>query len=411
MIHTRPELVILGTGFGGFSLAKNIDHDLYSVTVVSPRNHFIFTPLLPSTTVGTIEFRSIIEPIRGSHRQLKYVQALCTSLDVKRKIVRCKSVLDASRFDLTFDKLVIAVGMVSNTFGVSGVEKYALYLKDLTDARAIRQRIIDCFERAAQPSTSMAERKRLLHFVVVGGGPTGIEFAAEMHDFLTEDLSKAYAQFISEVQITLLEAGKQILNTFDEELSRYTRKLFRRQRIVVKTNSPVVRVEKTIIHLADRTKIPYGLVVWSTGVGATKFIKSLRLQKDGSSRLVVDEYLRVLQHESIYAVGDCAAVRGKSYPATAQVAEQQGAYLAKALNRERQGKQVPSFKYRHKGMLAYVGGGKALADLAAFKGKGFVTWLFWRSTYLTKLVSLKNKTLVLFDWFKTFVFGRDISRF
>ncbi len=407
----HKELVILGTGFGGFSLAKNIDHDLYSVTVVSPRNHFIFTPLLPSTTVGTIEFRSIIEPIRGTHRALKYIQALCTTVDTKNKIVRCQSVLDSSQFDITFDKLVIAVGMVNNTFGISGVGKHALFLKDLADARAIRQCIIDCFEQAALPSTGTAKKKRLLHFVVVGGGPTGVEFAAEMHDFLTENLKRAYPQLVSEVQITLLEAERQILNTFDEELSRFARRLFRRQHIRVKTNSPVVRVEKTIIHLSDGAKIPYGLVVWSTGVGATKFVKSLRIQKDGSSRLIVDKHLHAVGYDNIYAIGDCAAMLGQSFPATAQVAEQQGAYLAKAFNSEQRGKRIHEFKYRHKGMLAYIGGGKAIADLSVFKGKGFATWLLWRSTYLTKLVSMRNKTLVIFDWFKTFVFGRDMSRF
>jgi NADH:ubiquinone reductase (non-electrogenic) len=232
-----------------------------------------------------------------------------------------------------------------------------------------------------------------------------------MHDFLTEDLRKAYPGLVPDVRITLLEATQQILNTFDEELSRYTMKLFQRQRIDVRMGSPVVGVESEFIRLADGSKIPYGLAVWSTGVGPTELVRSLPLSKDKSFRLVTDEYFRLDGTGSVFAIGDCVTIQGKSLPATAQVAQQEGAYLGKSLNRRARGKSVSPFRYRHYGMLAYVGSGKALADLAAFKGKGFLTWLFWRSAYLTRLVSIKNKTLVLFDWFKTLVFGRDISRF
>lgn len=407
----KPTLLVLGTGFAGFSLLRTIDPELYRVVVISPRNHFIFTPLLPSTTVGTIEFRSIIEPIRSARRQLEFYQAFATTIDPQSKTVTCRSALDETPFNLSYDLLVIAIGAENNTYGVPGVREHAHFLKEVGDARRIRQRIIECFERASHPSLSEDEQRRLLHFVVVGGGPTGVEFAAELHDFLMEDLRKAYPKLVPSVRITLLEATKQILNTFDEELSRYTMKLFQRQRIEVRTGSPVVKVEPTTIHLADGSQIPYGLVVWSTGVGPTELVRSLPLEKDESSRLVTDEYFQVKGAEGIYALGDCATIRGKSLPATAQVAQQEGAYLGKSLNHRARGKKLKPFKYRHYGMLAYVGSGKALADLTAFKGKGFLTWLFWRSAYLTRLVSWKNKILVVFDWFKTLVFGRDISRF
>lgn len=407
----RRKLVVLGSGFAAFSLLKNLRVELLEVTVVSPRNHFLFTPLLPSTTVGTIEFRSIIEPIRVASPGVRYYQAWCRELRQQEKMIACEGALDGRRFQLSYDILIIAVGSVSNTYGVSGVREHALFLKELADARAIRQRIIECFERAAEPGLADDERRRLLHFVVVGGGPTGVEIAGELHDFLVKDLRKAFAHLIPDAQITLLEATEHILNTFDAALSDYTMRHFLRQRINVRTGSPVVRVQRDSLYLRDGSHIPFGMLVWSTGIGATPLVSSLVLPKDGTSRLITDEYCRIKDSDGVYAIGDCATIEGKTLPATAQVAQQQGKYLAQALSGLERGKPVHPFRYKHYGMLAYIGSGRALADLATIKSRGFSTWLFWRSAYLTRLVSFKNKTLVIFDWFKTFVFGRDISRF
>lgn len=409
----KTKIVVLGTGFGAFSFVKSIDTHLFDVTVVSPRNYFLFTPLLPSTTVGTIEFRSIIEPLRVAKPEVQFYQALCRSVDHLRKTVSCEGTLEQNMFELPYDLLLIAVGSVVNTYGIPGVAEHTLFLKDLADARAIRQRIIECFEQASQPGLSDEERKRLLRFVVVGGGPTGVEFAAEMHDFLTEDLQKSYPHLAGDggmVRITLLEAAEQILNSFDAVLSEYTMRLFQRQRIEVRTGSLVTKVEKNSIVLKDGTIIPCGLMVWSTGVGPTSFVKNLSFEKD-RERLITDDFLRTVSSGSVYALGDCATIRGKNLPATAQVAQQQGAYLAKAFRGMTLGRTVSQFRYKHLGMLAYVGSNRALADLASFKGRGFSTWLFWRSAYLTRLVSVKNKILVAFDWVKAFAFGRDISRF
>ncbi len=407
----KPHVVVLGTGFAAFSFIKAIDTQSYDVTVVSPRNHFLFTPLLPSTTVGTVEFRSIIEPIRPARDGIEYIQAFARTLDVQRRLVSCAGAFDQKRFEVSYDLLLIAVGAISNTYGIPGVAEYTLPLKDLADARAIRQRIIECFERAANPATSDEERKRLLRIVVVGGGPTGVEFAAEMHDFLVDDLRQAYPALMPFVQVTILEGRHQLLGTFDATLQEYTARLFRRQRIEVRTGSLVTRVEKEKIILQDGTEVPCGMVVWTTGIGPTEFVQSLPFQKDRAGRILTDDYFRVPGHPEIFAVGDCATVEGKHFPATAQVAQQEGKYLARAFNRRARSVAVEPFRYKHYGMLAYIGSDRALADLEAVKGKGFATWLFWRSAYVTRLVSLRNKILVLLDWFKTHVFGRDISRF
>lgn len=407
----KQHIVVLGVGFAGFSFIREVDTGVSRLTVVSPRNHFLFTPLLPSTTVGTVEFRSIIEPVRAAKPGVEFFQAYCIDINTKRKSIRCEGALDRKEFTLTYDVLVIAVGSTANTYGVPGVKEHALFLRELPDARAIRQRIVDCFERAAQPNLSEEERNRLLQLVVIGGGPTGVEFAAEMHDFLREDLRKTYPLLSPKVVIILLEATDHILNTFDAALASYTAKLFRRQNIELRTASLVTKIDDKFIHLKDKSSIPYGLVVWTAGIGPSDLIKSLPLKKDRSSRIMTDDFFRVPGVEDVYALGDCATPEGRDFPATAQVAQQEGKYLAKALERKFKGQPIKPFRYRHYGMLAYVGSNRALADLATIKGKGFATFLFWRSAYLTRLVSFKNKMLVVFDWFKALVFGRDISRF
>ena len=405
-----PRLVVLGTGFGAFNLIKRLKGS-YAVTVISPRNHFLFTPLLPSTTVGTIEFRSIIEPIRHARREVRFLDARALSLDPRRRRVVAEGGIAHERFEETYDLLVIAVGAVSNDFGIPGVKKYALFLKELNDARLLRQRIIQCFERANLPGLSVEERRVLLHFVVCGGGPTGIEFAAELHDFLTEDLDRSYSSIVPLAQISVVEASHTILSTFDAKLRHAAEALFRRGRIQVLTGSPVVRVTRTAVVLKNKRTLRYGLLLWSTGNGPTPFISALPFPKSRRQRLIVDDHFRVPGTDGVYAIGDCAAIQDTPLPETAQVAQQEGKYLAASLEALARGRDAGPFRYRHLGMLAYIGGNRALADLQNFKGYGWTTWLFWRSAYLTRLVSWKNKVLVLFDWTKAQIFGRDTSQF
>jgi NADH:ubiquinone reductase (non-electrogenic) len=410
--RSRKHLVILGGGFAGISLLKRIDLKQYEVTIISPRNHFLFTPLLPSTTVGTIEFRSIIEPIRKARRGVQFMQGKCTSLNDKTRRITCENPESGAIFTVDYDYLVIAVGAWNNTFGVPGVSEYAFFLKELGDARNIRERVISCLERASIPGISNEERDRLLHIVIVGGGPTGVEFAAELHDLLDEDLKKSYPHLVGKVRITLFEAMKTILSTFDAELRNYTVDHFRRQGIEVRLETPVQEVCEDRLILKSGEEVPTGLIVWSTGYGPTGLVSSLPYSKE-KGRLLTDEYLRIPDHPEIYAMGDCATIAGGGLPQTAQLAMQTGKYLAGALNDLAEGKQPDPFKFKNLGMLAYVGENRALADLpnVDVQSSGVGTYIFWRSAYLTRLVSFKNKVLVLFDWLKTWIFGRDLSKF
>lgn len=268
----RQKLVILGTGWGSYSVLKHIDKKIFDVIVVSPRNHFLFTPLLCSTTVGTLEFRSIIESVRntGFRDEHHFQLAEATKLYPEERRLICKSTLNGEELELNYDKLVIGVGAVSNTFGVPGVYEHAFFLKEIADARKIRNQILRNFELAMQAGIDEDEKKRLLHFVIVGGGPTGVEFGAEMYDFVREDVTRLYAHEKKNVHVTLIEA-QHILPSFDEKLRQFAEKKMRQREQFKLVQSSVMEVHEDGVTLQDGRTIPCGMVVWSTGLAPRQF--------------------------------------------------------------------------------------------------------------------------------------------
>jgi NADH dehydrogenase FAD-containing subunit len=409
----RPRLLILGSGFAAFGLLKRVDLRAYDVTVVSRRNHFLYTPLLPSTAVGTVEFRTIIEPIRRSRPGARCLLGEAESLDPTGRSVRCRSPDGEVAWDQPYDVLAIGVGAEGNTFGVPGVREHACPLKELADARVIRERVIATLERASLPGLGEEERQRLLHFVAVGAGPTGVRFAAELHDLLAADLPRSYPELVARVRITLLEAGPAMLSAYDATLREYAARQFRRDGVEVRTGSPVSEVGPAGLRLRSGEEVPAGLVLWSAGFAPTPFVAGLPFARDRAGRLVTDDRLRVLGHEDVFALGDCACPKGRDLPQLAQVAEQQGRYLGDALNRRTAGRASGPFAWRSLGIGSFLGAGRAVVESAGRRRKhaGFWAYQLWRSAVFTRLVSPKNKILVPMDRLRAFVFGRDLSKF
>ncbi|MCJ1401208.1 NADH:ubiquinone oxidoreductase [Xylographa trunciseda] len=468
---SKKTLVVLGTGWGSVSLLKKLDTENYNVIVISPRNFFLFTPLLPSCTTGTIEHRSIMEPVRNILRHkkatVKYYEAAATKIDYERKVVHIDDESpikgDTSSTEVPFDMLVVGVGAENATFGIPGVREHSCFLKEVEDAQQIRKRIMDCVETSTFKDQSEEERKRLLHMVVVGGGPTGVEFAGELQDFFEQDLKKWVPEITGDFHVTLVEALPNVLQSFSKQLIDYTESTFKEESITIRTKTMVKNVTDKYIEAEytkpDGTKaidkIPYGLLVWATGNAVRPVIKDLMsqipAQKDSRRGLSVNEYLVVNGTENVWAVGDCAIA---NYAPTAQVASQEGAFLArlfnslaktedinselarlsdaqakapntearndifaeiKALHKSlRRVKQIGPFEYSHQGSLAYIGSDKAVADVSWLTGNfasgGTLTFLFWRSAYLSMCFSTRNRILVIVDWVKAKMFGRDVSR-
>ncbi|KAJ5835202.1 FAD-dependent pyridine nucleotide-disulfide oxidoreductase [Penicillium robsamsonii] len=468
---SKKTLVILGTGWGSVSLLKKIDTENYNVIVVSPRNYFLFTPLLPSCTTGLIEHRSIMEPIRNILRHKKasvqFYEAEATKIDYEKRIVYISDDSeikgDISHTEVPFDMLVIGVGAENATFGIPGVRENSCFLKEVGDAQNIRKRIMDCIETACFKDQTEDEVKRLLHMVVVGGGPTGVEFAGELQDFFNDDLKKWIPEIKDNFHVTLVEALPNVLPMFSKQLIEYTESTFKEEEISIRTKTMVKKVTDKYIQ-AEVTKpdgskeletIPYGLLVWATGNAIRGVVRDLMsqipAQAESRRGLAVNEYLVVNGTDNVWAVGDCAIA---NYAPTAQVASQEGAFLGRLFNtmaktealekeletlserqaqakgdeernqifdeiRERQkqlrrNKQIGPFQYSHQGSLAYIGKERAVADISWLSGNiasgGTLTYLFWRSAYLSMCFSTRNRVLVCVDWVKARLFGRDVSR-
>jgi len=319
--------------------------------MLSASGYFNFTPLLAGCAVGTLEFRCAVEPVRRYTPQVTAYQAWCDSIDFEQKILTCmaatppltfeKSVAPideitptgglshfagtGTAFTQRYDKLVIAVGAYAQTFNVPGVKVHAHFLKDVRDARRIRTRILECFEQANQPTLSDVDRRNLLNFCIVGGGPTGVEFAAELHDLLHSDIERHYPSLARMAKINLYDVAPNILGNFDRSLSSYAEQNFRRDGISIRTNHHVVRVEKGKMFVKEQGEVNFGLLVWSTGLAPNPLITSItELAKDEKTNsLLTDNHLNVITESGapdpdVWAIGDAAVMQEQRLPATAQ---------------------------------------------------------------------------------------------
>lgn len=487
----KERIVILGTGWGAAAFLKEIDTTKFDVTIVSPRNFFLFTPMLAGASVGTVEYRSITENIRGINPKANYLEGTAVEIDPTSNTVLSQSVVCEGNsctiedFTVEYDKLLITVGAQTNTFGIPGVREHCCFLKQVEDARKIRTSIVNCFERANLPTMKEEQCINILTFAVIGAGPTGVEFASELRDFIEQDGPKFYPELLKYVRIKVIEASPTILAPFDktlqeEAIKQLTRNVMSKDPAVLNLlpekfqltelllSSGVSEVKEDRILLNGGKEIPYGLAVWAAGNGplpiTLQLIDSLKeestqvdAQETARGRIATDAWLRVLGTKgNILAFGDCSCITTGQLPATAQVAGQQGEYIARLLSQgynmspensatdleelalfppqpdPTRPKTVAEniaafaiqaddfaapFQFLNLGILAYTGGGSALAQLqitpaegGRLKGTGKIGFGLWRSVYLSKQVSWRNRILVFIDWGKTKVFGRDITR-
>jgi NADH dehydrogenase FAD-containing subunit len=451
----RERVVVLGSGWAGYSFARGLDKKKYQVVVVSPRSYFVFTPLLASTSVGTLEFRTALEPVRSRRTKAEFFQAWADSVNFSSKTLSIEEAVqdpyqgrslvtdrhaDASPdqrqqeksietkkgqlFDVKWDKLVITVGCYNQTFNTKGVKENAFFLKDVGDARRIRNRLLSCFETAALPTTSDEMRKQLLNFAVVGGGPTGIEFSAEMHDLINEDMKRLYPDLVKFAHITVYDVASTVLGMFDEKLAKYAMNHFKREGIDIKTSHHVEELRPgvpTILQNQDSVKglenacytlklkeegeVGVGMCVWSTGLMMNPFVqKALHgkvKQHSKSGGILTNERLQVKADNDgivsgVYALGDCAVLEGSTYPATAQVASQKAGWLAKRFNKG--DIEQKAFSYKDLGIMAYVGNWNAIVQSQGSDISGRVAWFIWRGAYLAKSVSWRNRILIPVYW-------------
>ena len=466
--NKKKNVVILGSGWGAISFLNKLDTTQYNVTIVSPRNYFLFTPLLPSVPSGTINIKSICDSVRTIANQtpgeVTYLEAIAKDVDPVNKTVNIEHksqrflIGDAFTSDrepiettLNYDYLVYAVGATVNTFGIPGIYEHASFLKEANDATAVRQKLFNQIEASRLLPKGSEDRKRLLSFVVCGGGPTGVELAAEIKDYIDQDLKKFIPGIEDEMSVTLIEAQHNVLSMFHPKLIEYTKNVFKEQQLDLRTDTMVKRVDDKNVYAAHKSAdgktedvvIPYGTLVWAGGNAQRELTKNLASkiieQKTARRGLLVDECMKLDGSDSIYALGDCTFTTNAP---TAQVAHQQGNFLADRFNKlakiddykyemskstdpseieklqkrvQRVEKMAKPFEYIHQGSLAYIGSERAVADLSWGEWStvalgGNMTFFFWRSAYVTMLLGIRNKIFVVSDWLKVAIFGRDCSQ-
>ncbi|KAK7194032.1 NADH dehydrogenase [Novymonas esmeraldas] len=425
---TKPNVVVLGTGWAGCYAAHHLDPNLCNIQVISTRNHMVFTPLLPQTTTGTLEFRSVCEPITNIQPALaklphRFFRSVIYDVDFEKKLVQCVGVgvvggsenVPVSTFSVQYDYLIMAHGARPNTFNIPGVEEKAFFLREVNEARGIRKRLVQNIMAADLPTTPVEEAKRLLHTVVVGGGPTGIEFAANLADFFREDIKKINTSLLPYCKVTVLEAG-EVLGSFDTALRHYGQRRLRQLGVEIRKTA-VVGVTDQEVFTKSGEVLPTGLVVWSTGVGPGPITKALKCDKTKRGRVSIDNHQRVLRDgkpiPNVFAVGDCAAENEKPLPTLAAVASRQGRYIGKEVNNLLKGKTMSKpFVYRSLGSMASIGNHSAIVSLGEkykIDVNGYAALWVWKSAYLTILGTIRSRLYVIVNWVGSQVFGRDIT--
>ncbi len=414
----KPHIVILGAGFGGTyvakKLAKYVKNETIDVTIVNKTNYFLFTPLLHEVATGSLSPTSVAEPLREifAGTGIAICQGAVKSIDLTERKVYIASA--NSQHALPYDYLVVATGAETNYYGIPGAEKYSLPLKSLSDAVNIRTHVIDCFEEAVM-CEDPAERARLLSFVVVGGGPTGVETVAELTEFIHGMIDRYFKNNYScdhkEVKITLIHAGPELLQQFQPQLRKSVLDHLKEKGVDIKLEGKVTNITSHTLTLLDKTNeveaIPTATVIWAAGV------KAISLDFIGSSntisntgRLNTDEFFRISGDERAFALGDTAG----ALPMLAQTAVQQADVIAHNVIASIKQKKLQTFDFHLKGSLVSVGKLFAVGEVFKKSIQGRFTWFVWRTIYLFKFASSKKRIRIMFEWALQLFFTRDITK-
>ena len=416
--HAREvRVIVLGSGFAGMSFVKSFTKhlsapDLESVKlkVISRRNYHLFTPLLYQVATGLTDEHHVIDPIENNVRKLHYsvTEAEVESLDLVGRVVK------TSEGAFPYDYLIIALGSVSNDFGIRGVMDNAVSLKSLQDAERIRNAIIQSFEKSTLIGLNDpmfgTKRSAALTFVVVGGGATGVELAGSIRDFTKLLSRKYYPVGAREVQVVLLEALDRLVPEFRERLSIKCRESLESAGVEVKLGARVVEVAPTSVVLSDGTVIETQNVFWTAGTRANPVLESLSNLNKRKGRLVTDGFLRAENLPNLYVVGDDAWI-GQA-PPTAAAAVQEGDYVGRQLASLIEGKRFEKpFEYRDRGSMLSLG---RFVGLAQFHGgvvvTGFLGWALWRMVHLARIATMRNRLGVMLDWSLSLMHRRIVSR-
>ncbi|MDL2406799.1 NAD(P)/FAD-dependent oxidoreductase [Rhizobium calliandrae] len=399
----RPQIVILGAGFGGLAAAMGLRHANADVTVIDRRNYHLFQPLLYQVATAGLSPAQIAMPIRRILSRQFNVTVLMERVEGIDKESR---IVQTANRRVAYDYLVVATGARHAYFGNDEWEETAPGLKTIADATEIRSRILSAFERA-EAAEEEAERKRFLTFVVVGGGPTGVELAGAIAELARKVIIRDFRRIDpSSARVVLVEAGDIVLPAMPPELSEEARRHLEMLGVDVLLQEPVTRCDAQGVALAGGREIRSSCVLWAAGVMASKAAKWLDVPADRAGRVHVDGNLNPPGYSDIFVIGDTAAVTDKSgrqVPGVAPAAKQMGQHAARAILARLDGRAIGPFGYRDFGNLATIGRKAAVADFGRLRLSGFAAWLVWNIAHLWFLVGFRNRAVVFMDWALAYV--------
>jgi NADH dehydrogenase len=414
------KLVILGGGFGGLDVARSIGRskgarEYWDTLLIDKENFFQFNPLLPAVAVGAVETRHIVYPLRemAKHRHIRFHKNKAIRIDLDKRRVHLHNDLVQS-----YDALVIAVGSTSNYYGVPGAAEHTRPFKTVVDAMTLRARVVELFEMAEQ-AESREQRRRLLSFVIVGGGVTGVEVAAEMLDMARDTLLPMYASLHkSDLTVTLIEGGSRVVGAARPEHSAYVQRFLERRGVQIRLQARVDRVEPRCVHLASGEAIEGFTILWTAGVYPPELVRELPVQHVSDGRVTVDRWLRPLNPDgkpvdNVYVIGDCAASLredGKLQPALSQTAIAMGTHVGHQLVAQARGEKIEPFHFKDVGYIISLGKHSSVLELFGIPMSGKLAWLAWAGAYLVKMVGFRKQIEVGLDHLTHLFFEHDISQ-
>jgi NADH dehydrogenase len=410
----RMRVVIIGGGFAGIAATRALRHADVDIVLVDRRNHHIFQPLLYQVATAVLSPAEIAAPIRQlevKQRNLSVLLAEVTGVDVASRTIEASSPGAGVR-KIAYDYLVVATGMRPSYFGHDEFAQFAPGLKNLSDAEAIRSKILGAFELAATTEDE-AERAKQMTFVLVGAGPTGVELAASLAQMVKVTLRGNFRRIDpAQANIILLDAGKRVLPTFAESLSAKVTRRLTKLGVEVLTGVKVETVDAEGV-VAGGNRIWSATVLWTAGVAASPIPKMLGTKTDRAGRALVDPYLKVADAPGVFVVGDAASVSQDEHPVpgVAQAAIQQGHYVGRLIARELKGRKAKRpFRYFDKGNMAVVGKNYAVLERGWVRTSGFLTWLVWAFIHVLALPQLQNRLRVQRQWLWSYFTGQRSSR-
>lgn len=405
------KVVIVGAGFGGLSAARELANSNFDVIIIDQNNHHLFQPLLYQVAVSALSPGDIAYPVRSIFRKSQNIQTILgkvSKVDLQSKIVTTENGMG-----FVYDYLILAPGSVTNFFDRKDFEKNSLKLKSLADALSIREKILNSFENAELIYTPYT-KSEFLTFVIVGGGPTGVELAGAIAELIKKTILPDFKKISKEdIKVILVESGERLLSTFPEELSSFAHYALEKIGVQVILESRVLEITDTSVRTSQNNLIKSRNIFWTAGNRANPILQTLGVELDKNGRVFVNDDLSIPNYPNVFVIGDSALFfdeKNKELPAIAPVAIQQGKYVANVIKELIPPGERPSFEYRDKGVMATIGKARAVAKIREMRFTGFFAWILWSLIHIFFLIGFRNRIKVMIEWIWYYITNKSGAR-